>query len=91
VIGYDKYPSPEFEALGVRYAKPGEIGTRADIISLHCPLTPETHHIINADTLARAKRGALLINTSRGGLVGHRSRDRGPQERATRRPGNRRL
>jgi len=69
VIGYDKYPSPEFEALGVRYAKPGEIGARADIISLHCPLTPETHHIINADTLARAKRGALLINTSRGGLV----------------------
>jgi len=69
VIGYDKYPSAEFEALGVRYAQPGEIGARADIISLHCPLTPETHHIINKDTLARAKRGAILINTSRGGLV----------------------
>jgi D-lactate dehydrogenase len=69
VIGYDKYPSAEFEALGARYAQPGEIGTRADIISLHCPLTPETHHIINADTLSRAKRGALLVNTSRGGLV----------------------
>ena len=41
----------------------------ADIISLHCPLTPETHHIVNADTLSRAKRGALLVNTSRGGLV----------------------
>ena len=69
VIGYDKYPSAEFEALGARYSKPGEIGARADIISLHCPLTPETHHIINKDTLARAKRGALLVNTSRGGLV----------------------
>jgi len=69
VIGYDKYPSAEFEALGVRYAQPGEIGARADIISLHCPLTPETHYIINADTLSRAKRGALLVNTSRGGLV----------------------
>jgi D-lactate dehydrogenase len=69
VIGYDKYPSSEFEALGVRYAQPGEIGARADIISLHCPLTPETRHIINADTLSRAKRGALLVNTSRGGLV----------------------
>ena len=69
VIGYDKYPSAEFEALGGRYAKPGEIGARADIISLHCPLTPETRYIINAETLARAKRGALLINTSRGGLV----------------------
>ena len=69
VIGYDKYPSAEFEALGVRYAQPGEIGARADIISLHCPLTPETHHMINAETLSRAKRGALLVNTSRGGLV----------------------
>ncbi len=69
VIGYDKYPSPEFEALGARYAVPGEIGATADVISLHCPLTPETHHIVNADTLARVKRGALLVNTSRGGLV----------------------
>ena len=69
VIGYDKYPSDVFTALGARYAEPGEIGARADIISLHCPLTPETHHIVNADTLARAKRGMLLINTSRGGLI----------------------
>lgn len=69
VIGYDAFPSPEFEALGARYAVPGEIGFSADIISLHCPLTPETHHIINADSLARTKRGALLVNTSRGGLV----------------------
>jgi D-lactate dehydrogenase len=69
VIGYDKFPSPEFEALGARYAEPAEIGASADIISLHCPLTPETHHIVNAGTLSRAKRGALLINTSRGGLV----------------------
>ena len=38
-------------------------------MSLHCPLTPENHHIINAETLARMKRGALLVNTSRGGLL----------------------
>ncbi|GLC96558.1 lactate dehydrogenase [Cupriavidus sp. TA19] len=69
VIGYDVYHSPEFEALGARYAREGEIGASADIISLHCPLTPQTHHIINADTLARAKPGALLVNTSRGGLI----------------------
>ncbi len=69
VIGYDKFPSPEFEALGARYAAPGEIARDADIVSLHCPLTPETHHIINAETIARIKRGVLLINTSRGGLV----------------------
>jgi D-lactate dehydrogenase len=69
VIGYDVYPSAEFEAAGGRYAKPGEIGARADIISLHCPLTPETHHFVNKELLARAKRGALMVNTSRGGLV----------------------
>ncbi len=69
VIGYDKYPSAEFEALGLRYAEHGEIGARADIVSLHCPLTPETYHIVNADALAQVKRGALLVNTSRGGLV----------------------
>lgn len=69
VIGFDPYPCEEFRMLGARYATPGEIGERADIISLHCPLTPATHHIINAQTLRRAKRGALLINTSRGALI----------------------
>lgn len=69
VIGYDKYPSDRFIELGARYAEPGEIGAKADIISLHCPLTPETYHVINAETLSRAKHGALLINTSRGGLI----------------------
>lgn len=69
VIGYDAFPTPEFEALGGRYAQPGEIGASADIISLHCPLTPQTYHIIDADALARAKPGALLVNTSRGGLL----------------------
>lgn len=69
VIGYDRFPSPEFEALGARYARPKEIGERADIISLHCPLTPDTYHIIDAEMLSRAKPGALLINTSRGALI----------------------
>src|SRR6187551_1598541 len=69
VIGYDPFPSADFEALGARYAAPGEIGANADIVSLHCPLTLENHHIVNAQTLARMKRGALLVNTSRGGLV----------------------
>jgi D-lactate dehydrogenase len=69
VIGFDPYPSAEFEALGLCYAKPGEIGEKADIISLHCPLMPTTHHIINSETLERAKPGAILINTSRGGLI----------------------
>lgn len=69
VIGYDLFPSPEFEALGARYAQRGEIGERADIVSLHCPLTIDTYHIIDAAALSRAKPGALLVNTSRGGLI----------------------
>jgi D-lactate dehydrogenase len=69
VIGFDVYHSPAFEKIGGCYADAEKIQADADIISLHCPLTPETHHIVNARTLARVKRGALLINTSRGGLV----------------------
>src|SRR3989442_1940545 len=69
LLGFDVHHSPEFERLGGRYAEADEIVAEADIISLHCPLTPQTHHIVNARMLARVKRGALLINTSRGGLV----------------------
>ena len=69
LLGFDVHRSPEFEKLGGRYAEADEIVAEADVISLHCPLTAQTHHIVNARTLARVKRGALLINTSRGGLV----------------------
>jgi D-lactate dehydrogenase len=69
LLGFDVHHSPEFEKLGGRYAEADEIQAEADIISLHCPLTPQTHHIVNARMLARVKRGALLINTSRGALV----------------------
>jgi D-lactate dehydrogenase len=69
LLGFDQRHSPAFERLGGRYADAEQIQAEADIVSLHCPLTPQTHHIVSARTLARAKRGALLINTSRGGLV----------------------
>lgn len=68
LIGFDVHRLPEFEAIGGRYVDADGIGD-ADVISLHCPLTPETYHIVNGRTLARVKRGALLINSSRGGLV----------------------
>jgi D-lactate dehydrogenase len=68
LIGFDVHRSPEFEAIGGRYVEADGI-EEADVISLHCPLTPQTYHIVNAQALARVKRGALLINTSRGGLV----------------------
>jgi D-lactate dehydrogenase len=68
VIGFDVHRAPEFERIGGRYVDAEGI-EEADVISLHCPLTPETHHIVSARTLSRVKKGALLINTSRGGLV----------------------
>ncbi len=43
--------------------------SQSDIVSLHCPLTPQTHHLVNADTLRLMKHGVMLINTSRGGLI----------------------
>ena len=69
LVGYDKYPSADFEALGGRYAAIDELLRCSDVVSLHCPLTPETHHIVNAAALAAVKRGCILVNTSRGGLV----------------------
>ena len=69
IVGYDKYPSPAFEALGGRYVGIDELLQCSDVVSLHCPLTPETHHIVDAASLAHVKRGCILVNTSRGGLV----------------------
>ena len=57
------------EVLGFQYAPLDELLSRADVITLHAPYTPATHHLINRETLAKAKPGALLINTARGGLV----------------------
>ncbi len=53
----------------VRYTDMAELFGLADIITLHVPLTPETHHLINAATIAQLKRGMMLVNTSRGGLL----------------------
>jgi D-lactate dehydrogenase len=69
VVGHDRYPNAAFEALGGRYVSVDELLACSDVVSLHCPLTDETRHIVNAASLARAKRGSILVNTSRGGLV----------------------
>lgn len=73
LLGYDAYPSDAFTALGnARYVDLPELLANSDIISLHCPLLPSTHHIIRAETIAQMKPGVMLINTSRGALVNTR-------------------
>ena len=69
VLAADLHPDPELTGIGVRYAEPRELVAASDIVTLHCPLTPETHHVVNRESIARAKRGVMLINTSRGALV----------------------
>ncbi len=66
VIAYDKYPA---EGAGITYVTPDRLFAESDIISLHCPLTDETNHMINAETIAMMKKGVVIINTSRGALI----------------------
>lgn len=66
VICYDPYP---MEGLEAEYVTLDELFTRADVISLHCPLTVETKHLINKTTIESMKDGVFLVNTSRGGLI----------------------
>lgn len=69
VLAYDKFPDAKLAAEGIGYVAAAEVLARSDAISLHCPLTPETRHIVNAASIAAAKPGVLLVNTSRGALV----------------------
>ena len=66
VIAYDKYPSKEGN---IEYVSLGELFETSDIISLHCPLTEETHHLIGKDALGKMKKGVIILNTSRGALI----------------------
>jgi D-lactate dehydrogenase len=69
VLAADPYPDPEVQAMGVRYVAREELLATSDIVTLHCPLTPETRHLINAEMLERAKPGLVIVNTSRGALI----------------------
>ena len=69
LLAYDPYPNPAVQALGARYLSLPELLAQAQIISLHCPLTEQTKHLINNDSLAHMQPGAMLINTGRGALV----------------------
>lgn len=69
VLAHDPYPPADAHETGFTFCSLDDLLARADIISLHCPLLPSTRHVINSASLARMKPGALLINTSRGGLI----------------------
>jgi len=64
----------EEERLGeARHVSISELLSESDIISLHCPLTPETRHLLNRDTLSQCKKGVYIINTSRGPVIDERA------------------
>lgn len=70
VLAYDKYPSAALMGGGrVKYVELSELFSASDIISLHCPLSEETYHIINEDTIKMCKDKVVILNTSRGALV----------------------
>ncbi|MEA3461528.1 MAG: 2-hydroxyacid dehydrogenase, partial [Bacteroidota bacterium] len=69
VVAFDKYPDEALKQSGVEYLSMEKLLTISDIISLHCPLTPETTYLVNSKTLDMMKPGVMLINTSRGALI----------------------
>lgn len=77
VLAYDLYPNAELASAGVQYTTPDQLLTQSDILSLHCPLTPKTHHLIDDQAIENVKPGVMLINTSRGALIDARALIRG--------------
>ncbi|MTA13439.1 MAG: 2-hydroxyacid dehydrogenase, partial [Actinobacteria bacterium] len=69
VIAFDPYENPKVTELGMRYVSLDEIWERSDIVTLNCPLTAETRHLVSHDVVARLKPGVMLVNTGRGALV----------------------
>ena len=69
VLAYDLHPNPHCEAMAVQYVDMPQLLSQSDIITLHCPLTSKTHHLINQEVIAQMKSHVILINTSRGALI----------------------
>ena len=66
IIAYDKFPAKDSD---INYVELDELFSRSDIISFHCPLTDETYHMIDAESINKLKKGVVIINTSRGALI----------------------
>lgn len=77
VLAYDPYPDERSVAAGAEYVELPELLSNSDIISLHCPLTPQTQHLINDNAIKNMRRGVMLINISRGGIIDTRAVIRG--------------
>ncbi len=73
VLGHDLVQNPECLASGMTYVDREEIMRRSDVLSLNCPLTPDTYHMIRSETLPLLKRGVMVINTSRGAVIDARA------------------
>lgn len=69
ILCYDPYPNQVAIDLGVKYTTLDDIFTHSDVITLHCPLTPENTHLLDTDSFEKMKDGVMIINTSRGGLL----------------------
>ncbi len=70
ILGYDPYPDEEFALVNaMQYVSLDELFQRSDIITLHCPLTPETRYVINAESITKMKDGVMIVNTGRGQLI----------------------
>lgn len=69
LLAFDPYPSAAALEMGVEYVDLPTLFSKADIISLHCPLTPENYHLLNQTAFEQMKDGVMVINTSRGGLI----------------------
>ncbi len=69
VLAYDKFPDHSISCESVKYVELDELLKNSDIISLHCPLTPETRYIIDESAINKCKNGVVILNTSRGALV----------------------
>jgi D-lactate dehydrogenase len=69
ILAFDPYPSPLALELGAEYVDLDTLYAESDVISLHCPLTPENHHLLNAEAFSKMKDGVMIVNTSRGGLL----------------------
>ncbi|QDU78837.1 D-lactate dehydrogenase [Polystyrenella longa] len=73
LLGFDMRPNPGCTNLGMEYVPLEQLLQESDVVSLHCPLTPETHYLVNEETIAQMKPGVMLINTSRGGVIDTRA------------------